>query len=498
VVELTLEVVQPPALLDRLREAPGLRHLTPDELERLARRGRLSRFEAGQLLLRQGDPAECVLLLLEGSATVHADDEGSEVLARREGTVWLGEAALFDEHARTASVRAEKPVVALELDRSAFLASLGSSPEATLDLLRTLFERVRESDSERIELLRQRARDLERENRKLRDELDERHGFASFVGSSPAAERVREAARTAAATDLPVLLIGDTGSGKEVLARAIHHERSGPEPAFVALNCGLFTEPLLESELFGHARGAFTGATQAREGLVAAADGGSLFLDEIGDMPPALQGALLRFLELGEYRRVGESRIRRARPRVIAATHRDLGAGVRDGSFRQDLLYRLDVLRIELPPLRERPEDLQELVTHLAARVAARLGSDALRLDRDALAALEAYPFPGNVRELVNEIERLYAVHGGGLQIPRAALAERILDEAPAAQATYSELVRTYKARLVKRALRDAEGSRSRAAALLGVDRSNFLRMMRELRVDAPPARARADRRSPR
>src|SRR5690606_15964379 len=176
----------------------------------------------------------------------------------------------------------------------------------------------------------------------------ERSGFEAFVGESEAARRVRHLARRAARSPLPVLLLGETGCGKEILARAIHATSERARGQFVSINCALVSEALLESELFGHARGAFTGAMGAKPGLVEVADGGTLFLDEIGDMPPALQGALLRFLEHGESRRLGETRVRRSDVRIVAATHRDLDAAVAAGEFRRDLPYRLDVIRIEI------------------------------------------------------------------------------------------------------------------------------------------------------
>jgi len=254
----------------------------------------------------------------------------------------------------------------------------------------------------------------------------------------------------------------------------------------------MFTETLLESALFGHARGAFTGASCAKAGLVEAADGGTLFLDEIADMPTALQGALLRFLELGEFRRLGETEVRHSRARVIAATHHDLDSAVRSGGFRRDLFYRLDVLSIAIPPLRARESDIPELVRHIATRVAERLSAEPLRFDSAALVRISAYDFPGNVRELENEIERLYALLGPGALVTADALSPKLLQGKPPEGGHYADAVRHFKSQLVTRALEEAGGNRAHAAERLGVHRSNLVRMIRELgiREDAGGSRA--------
>jgi DNA-binding NtrC family response regulator len=257
----------------------------------------------------------------------------------------------------------------------------------------------------------------------------------------------------------------------------------------VALNCALLRDTLIESELFGHARGAFTGALAAKSGLVEAADGGTLLLDEVADMPLAVQGALLRFLELGEFRRLGETQLRHAEVRAIAATHRDLEVAVRSGAFRRDLLYRLDVIRIEIPALRERPDDLPALIAHVTRRVSARQGVPAIELDEKALAALCGYEFPGNVRELENEIERASALRTTPGPIPLDALSPRIALRAQAVSAeSYADVVRSFKASLVERALAEAGGNRTRAAERLGVHRSNLVRMIRELGLETGSA----------
>ena len=282
-----------------------------------------------------------------------------------------------------------------------------------------------------------------------------------------------------------MLLVGETGTGKELVARTIHaagRRRNGP---FVPVNCGALQETLLESELFGHERGAFTGAIKNKTGLVEAARGGTLFLDEIEEMSPRLQVALLRFLEDGEFRPW-------ARPRPRAATHGSLQRATpgREGvrgkrRLRDDLRYRLDVVRIGLPALRERPEDLRVLVQDLIQRVSQRLHEPPVEVTPEALVRLETSPWPGNVRELRNEVERWFAHPGGGSQIGPKELSV-IAASRPGApnQSRYGAAVRTFKAQLVRSALEAAGGNKSRAAADLGLHRSNLSRLTRELEIE--------------
>jgi Nif-specific regulatory protein len=478
------------ALLDRMRLAPALRRLPLGELDRLVSRGRVRRFAPKALLLEEGKAADGVFLLLSGQVAVRKQLEGGEeraIAIRREGD-WIGEMALLDEGPRSASAVAETAVMALYLPRDAFLEAVTRNSDAALDLLRTLSVRLRESDSHLIEALQEKNkvlvasnRKLIRENHRLKGELDDRYGFDAFVGSSAAARRLRAVARRGAESDVPLLIRGETGTGKELVARAIHTASSRATGRFVPVNCAIFTETLLESALFGHARGAFTGASGAKTGLVEAADWGTLFLDEIADMPVALQGALLRFLELGEFRRLGETEVRHSRARVVAATHHDLEAAVRTGAFRSDLFYRLDVLTVVIPPLRERASDIPELVRHVAHRAAERLRSEPLRFDSAALARICAYDFPGNVRELENEVERLHAFLGPGALVTPEALAPKLLRGSVPQGGKYAHAVRHFKSQLVAKALEEAGGNRAHAAERLGVHRSNLVRMIREL-----------------
>jgi transcriptional regulator with PAS, ATPase and Fis domain len=250
-------------------------------------------------------------------------------------------------------------------------------------------------------------RDLEDARRELASQRRTKYTLASFVGSSPAAVEVKRQARRAALSSSPVLLLGETGTGKELLAQAIHAASSRSSAAFVSVNIAAVPDTLLEAEFFGVAPGAYTGADRkGRDGKFKLADGGTLFLDEIGDMPPALQPKLLRALQEGEIEPLGSNKVIRFDARVIAATSRDLGALVREGKFREDLYYRLNVLPIRVPPLRERRPDLPALVEVLAEDIATRSGSGPFDLSSDAMAMLAAQSWRGNIRELRNVLEQ--------------------------------------------------------------------------------------------
>jgi two-component system response regulator HydG len=263
-------------------------------------------------------------------------------------------------------------------------------------------------------------RDLVGEVRRLRAEVKEQRGFAGIIGDSAPMKAVLQLVSKVAATDATVLVTGESGTGKELVARAIHEHSPRRDGSFVALNCGAFPEGLIESELFGHVKGSFTGADRNKRGLFEEASGGTLFLDEIGETTPGLQVKLLRALQEGEIRRVGDNHPVKVSARVVTATNRDLKKLVAEGKFREDLYYRLKVFPIELPPLRERGADVLTLAEAFLKKARVRTGSPAAKLAPDAAKALAAYAWPGNVRELEHAVERALIMASG----PAVALAD--------------------------------------------------------------------------
>ncbi|MGH9653112.1 MAG: sigma-54-dependent transcriptional regulator, partial [Bryobacteraceae bacterium] len=263
---------------------------------------------------------------------------------------------------------------------------------------------------EELELVAKRALQhlqLLEENRALRSSLDAKYGFESIIGRSRSLLYVLDMAARAAQTDATVVIHGETGTGKELLAKAVHFNSRRREKPFVTINCGAIPKDLLESELFGHVKGSFTGAVAHRTGKVETADGGTLFLDEIGEMPLELQVKLLRLIQQGEIEKVGAPSSSTVDVRAIAATHRNLEAMIEDGTFREDLYYRLSVIPLELPPLRERLDDIPELVQHFFAKAKRKHGREDLVLPISLLPYFSNYRWPGNIRELENIVERL-------------------------------------------------------------------------------------------
>ncbi|HXE61762.1 MAG TPA: sigma-54 dependent transcriptional regulator [Gemmatimonadaceae bacterium] len=321
---------------------------------------------------------------------------------------------------------------------------------------------------------------------RLEQELSSIRGGGAIVGRSSALLASVDLARKVARHPSTVLITGESGTGKELIARLIHDGSPRADESFVAVNCGAIPEALLESELFGHVRGSFTGATTDKPGLFEEADGGTLFLDEIGELPASLQVKLLRALQEGEVRRVGSNTSKRVDVRVIAATNRDLASDVAAGRFRGDLYYRVNVVSIRLPPLRERREDVPDLALHFLRRHNARLGLDVGRISPDAMRILAAYSWPGNVRELENVIERAL-VMASGPTIEAAHLVD-LSAAAPVAHTNGVEDVdlsvkrRTeqLERNLIQRALEQTRGNRTRAAQLLDLSHRALLYKIRD------------------
>jgi len=329
---------------------------------------------------------------------------------------------------------------------------------------------------------------LRREVAQLHEELSALRAPTDIVGRSPQLAAALALADKVARHPSTVLITGESGTGKELVARHLHRRSPRASAPFIAVNCGAIPEALLESELFGHAKGAFTGATADREGLFADADGGTLFLDELGELPIALQVKLLRALQEGEVRRVGDDASRRVDVRVVAATSRNLESEVAEGRFRADLFYRVNVVRIHLPPLRERSEDVPELVRHFIDRFNARLGLRVTGASAAAMRALIDYPWPGNVRELENIVERAMVLADHDridlaqlpALLPPATTALPSDDIAASLDLSVKRRTDALERVLIREALSRTQGNRTRAAKLLDLSHRALLYKIRE------------------
>ncbi|MBW1996694.1 MAG: sigma-54-dependent Fis family transcriptional regulator [Deltaproteobacteria bacterium] len=331
---------------------------------------------------------------------------------------------------------------------------------------------------------------LIKENRLLSKALSDRYSYGNIIGKSKPMLKIYDMIQKVAPSKASVLITGPSGTGKELIAKAIHYESPRKDRPFISMNCGALTETLLESELFGHERGAFTGAVALKKGRFELADGGTLFLDEIGEMPPALQVKLLRVLQEMEFERVGGTRTIRVNVRVLSASNRDLKEDVETGRFRKDLYYRLNVIHIEVPPLKERTEDIRPLVHHFIKKYRQEQGRGDMELTPDAWKALYSYSWPGNVRELENVIERAVVLNPGdriGLDdLPAELLGhEKDLDinrfipmDAPL-QKTLEEI----EEKLIRRALQQCHNVQSHAAEMLGITKSLIQHKLKKYRI---------------
>ncbi|MFG0320177.1 MAG: sigma 54-interacting transcriptional regulator, partial [Planctomycetota bacterium JB042] len=357
----------------------------------------------------------------------------------------------------------------------ALAAARGRLENLNRDLRRTVLDREAELASVRARLVGDDDGDGE-----------SRYDAVGIIGRSPAMRRVFDVLERVVDSDFPVLVEGESGTGKELMARAIH--RLGPRrsEAFVSENCAALPETLLESELFGAVKGAFTGATN-RRGLLERANGGTLFLDEVSEMSPALQSKLLRFLQEGEFRPLGKTEPIRVDVRIISASNKDLRELAREGEFREDLFYRLNVLPVKLPPLRARKEDIPLLAERFTSRVALAAGREAPALDPAVIDAFGRYVWPGNVRELENEVRRLVTLSDDAITIDRVSSHIReggsAADE-PEADADLNARISAMEVREIRRALAEARGNKSRAAAQLGISRFALNRKMEKHGID--------------
>jgi Nif-specific regulatory protein len=321
---------------------------------------------------------------------------------------------------------------------------------------------------------------LETENVRLQEASDIEH---DMVGVSPRMREVYQFVSKVAPSDSTVLIRGESGTGKELVARAIHRNSPRVGMPFLAINCAALTETLLESELFGHEKGAFTGAFAQKRGKLELADRGTVFLDEVGEMPPACQAKLLRLIQEREFERVGGTRQIRTDIRLIAATNRDLEAALERGTFRKDLYYRLNVVSLTMPPLRDRREDIPLLASHFVAKHGKRARRRVTGIAMEALACLKAHDWPGNVRDLENAIERAVVLGSTDL-ILAEDLPETVVESAPQgadAIGGYHEAIHDEKTRVILAALEKAEGSFTEAAKLLGIHANYLHRLVRNL-----------------
>jgi DNA-binding NtrC family response regulator len=321
------------------------------------------------------------------------------------------------------------------------------------------------------------VRALQDENRQLKEELGHRYEFDNIIGRSPPMQEIFATIERVAPTRATVLLCGESGVGKDLIARAIHYHSPRRERPFVKINCSALPENLMESELFGYEKGAFTGANTAKPGRFEYADTGTAFLDEIGDVPPSIQVKLLRVLQEREFERLGSNKTRHIDVRIVAATNADLRAALEQGTFREDLYYRLNVVPINIPPLRERNEDIPFLAEHFVLKVAAANNSRVEEISEEAIQRLLGYHWPGNVRELENVIERSVVLCSSR----RLETADIRLDSAPRAVRTQAAepfqvpegmTLDEYEQAIIREALRRAEGNKSQAARLLGLTRN--------------------------
>ncbi len=330
-----------------------------------------------------------------------------------------------------------------------------------------------------------RQRELFRENRSLRRELDRRYSFSEIIGTSPALQSVFRLVEKVAATSTSILIQGESGTGKELIARAIHHNSPRAERPFVAVNCGAIPETLLESELFGHTKGAFTGAVTNKLGLFRSAEGGTVFLDEVGEITAAMQVRLLRALQEHEVVPLGSSAAISFDARIICATNRELEKEVAEGRFREDLFYRLNVIEIYLPPLRERREDIPLLTRSFITRTAHEQQRDEKPIESAAMSALINYPWPGNIRELQNAIERAFTLSNDEIDLD--SLPPRVRDAASPAPMRDPDGLRPTLEEIERRHIFETMASvnqdKARAANILGIDLSTLYRKLK--RYDA-------------
>jgi len=383
-----------------------------------------------------------------------------EVLNKKKG--------IFDQEDIT-FVTTLTPIIAMALDNARMYAELDEA-----------YKELQALDKEKDRLLKHTTE----ENILLRQEIEKRFSFDEIIGNSKVMIDLFKLCEKVIDLDITVLIEGETGTGKELIARCIHYNSPRKNRAFVSQNCGGIPETLLTSELFGHKKGSFTGAVADKRGLFEIADGGTIFLDEVGEMSPVMQTSLLRVLQDGEIRPLGADYHKRVNTRVISATNKNLEEEVSKGNFREDLLYRLNVFTIKVPPLRERTGDIRLLANHFAKKYSQKIDRSAKRLSPEALHCLENYTFPGNVRELENELERAVALAQDVRLIQASHLSEKIAKKSVAVspevtmKGTLKEMVVALEKSVLTQALEKHGGNRTRVAGELGLSRYGLMKKM--------------------
>ncbi|WP_281670920.1 sigma-54-dependent transcriptional regulator [Rikenella microfusus] len=365
------------------------------------------------------------------------------------------------------------------------LTAYGNIPDGVQAIKNGAFDYITKGDDNNkiLPLLSRAVEKVEMSRRlaQLEKQVGEKFSFDTVLGNSPAIREAIELARKVAATDATVLVTGETGTGKEVFAQAIHQNSARAKRSFVAVNCSAFSKELLESELFGHRAGAFTGAVKDKKGLFEEASGGTIFLDEIGEMAFDLQAKLLRVIESGEFIKVGETRPTKVDVRIVAATNRDLKQEIAEGRFREDLYYRLSVFRIHLPPLRERPEDIEAYVRMFAGRFGMKMGRRVEYIEPEYLERLRLHGWPGNVRELRNVVERsLIMAEGTVLRAADLPLEMQRSDASGRPAGGEALDLASVEREHIARVLRRTGGNKTRTAALLGIGLTTLYRKIEE------------------
>ena len=324
------------------------------------------------------------------------------------------------------------------------------------------------------------------ENRELKEELSGQFSFDDIIGSSTGISAVLERVSKIAVRDTSALITGESGTGKELIAQAIHHNSARKHHRFVAVNCGALPENILESELFGYRKGAFTGALEDRKGLLEAANGGTLFLDEVGNLPINMQKTLLRFLQEQEFRRLGETKPTKVDVRIISATNSDLAGEVSDGTFREDLFYRLNVINLHLPPLRERHDDIPLLAAHFIRQQNDKFGTDFKGLTPEAMEAMRSYEWPGNIRQLRNVIEASMAISSGNyIGLPELSQLIKTDNVKQATdQSDYTSALSTFETDYLTRLLRKHGGNVEEAAAEAGMNMATIYRKLKKYGIN--------------